>query len=229
MKVVAIVLVGGVGKRMGTPTSKQLLKIEGKYIIETTLEKFQNNDKINEIIVVSNKEDLKFLEDNICVKFSKVKNTVLGGCERQDSVYNGLLLVDESIDYVLVHDGVRPFITNLDIDNIINETIIHKATTLGVPCKSTIKVIDKNKVVKKTLNRNELYEIQTPQCFDRNILISAYNKLKESNLLVTDDASVIEKFIDNINVKIVIGSYNNIKITTKEDLIFSELISRGGI
>ncbi len=229
MKVVAIVLVGGIGNRMGLSTSKQLLKINEKYIIEITLEKFQQNDYIDEIIVVSNKKDLKFIEESICVKFSKVKDVILGGKERQDSVYNALKILDNNTDYVLIHDGVRPFVTDNNINDIIRETIKYKATTLGVPCKSTIKSVQENNIVKETLKREELYEIQTPQCFQKNIILKGYEKLKDSNIAVTDDATIVEYFINDIDVKIVLGSYNNIKITTKEDLVFSEVINKGGM
>ncbi len=224
----AIILAGGTGKRMNSNISKQLLKIRDEHIIEITLQKFQNNDNINEIIVVSNERDLQFLKLNICSNYSKIKKVVLGGNERQHSVYNALKCLDDNTDYVLIHDGVRPFIYTYNINNIIDETVIHKATVLGVPTKNTIKIIDENGYIKETLNRNTLYEIHTPQCFEKKLIVEAYEKLLNSNIQVTDDASVIEKF-SNIKVKLVIDSYDNIKITTKEDLDFANIILNKGV
>ncbi len=216
MKTVAIILAGGIGKRMNVNTSKQLLKINNKHIIDITLEKFQNNDSVDEIIVVSNIDDLEYLKKDVCIKYNKVKKVICGGKERQDSVYNALCELESDAKYVLIHDGVRPFVDDLIITNIINETALYKATALGVPCKNTVKKIDKDGFVKETLKRDELFEIQTPQGFYVDLLKDAYKHLKENNLIVTDDASVVECF--GHKVKIVEGSYNNIKITTKEDL-----------
>lgn len=220
----AVILAGGTGKRMGGTVSKQLLKIEDRHIIDITLKKFQNNNSITEIIVVSNQKDMLFLKENICNKYSKIKSVVLGGTERQYSVYNALKVLSENTEYVLIHDGVRPFISMSNINNIIKETVKYKATALGVPSKNTIKRVDEDGFIKETLNRNELFEIHTPQCFEKELIVKAYKKLLNSDIQVTDDASVIEKFGYTKKVKLIVDSYDNIKITTKEDLKLGSII-----
>ncbi len=221
----AIILAGGTGKRMNSNVSKQLLKINDKHILEITIEKFQSNNNISEIIIVSNEKDLKFLQDNICNKFSKIKKVVLGGEERQYSVYNALKHVSNNVQYILIHDGVRPFVSHSNINKIIFETIEYEAVVLGVPSKNTIKSVDEKGFIKTTLNRSELFEIHTPQCFEKNIIKEAYEKLIKEPVQVTDDASVVEKFTEK-KVKLVIDSYNNIKITTKEDLNLAYILAK---
>ena len=148
----------------------------------------------------------------------------IDGKERQDSVYNGLKLLDKKCHVVLIHDGARPFVSDKIIDNCIEEAKNHKAVVVGVPVKDTIKVIDKDKYIVDTPNRSVLWAVQTPQTFDYNILIDSYKDAFKNGFYGTDDAMLVERI--GYKVKMVEGSYNNIKITTQEDLnIGSQILS----
>ena len=155
--------------------------------------------------------------------FKNVK-IAYGGKERQDSVYNGLKLLDEKCDVVLIHDGARPFVSDKIIDKSIEEAKEHKAIVVGVPVKDTIKVIDNDKNIVDTPNRSVLWAVQTPQTFDYNILIDAYKDAFKNKFYGTDDAMLVERI--GYKVKMLEGSYNNIKITTQEDLNIGSQILR---
>ena len=157
------------------------------------------------------------------LNFKNVK-IAYGGKERQDSVYNGLKLLDEKCDVVLIHDGARPFVSDKIIDKSIEEAKEHKAIVVGVPVKDTIKVIDNDKNIVDTPNRSVLWAVQTPQTFDYNILIDAYKDAFKNKFYGTDDAMLVERI--GYKVKMLEGSYNNIKITTQEDLNIGSQILR---
>ncbi len=221
VRTAVIIPAAGHGKRMNMDISKQYIEINDKPILAYTIEVFQNCPVIDDIIVVVGEEELGYVEKYIKdqYRYDKIKSIVIGGAQRQDSVYKGLQVLNRSIDYVMVHDGARPFITNQEIINIYEETKKYKACVLGVKVKDTIKQVDENKNVIDTPDRNLLYHIQTPQCFRKNLLLEAYRKGLAAACKVTDDATLIEMFTDT-QVKIVEGSYDNIKITTLEDLEF---------
>lgn len=219
-----IIPAAGQGKRMQSSVSKQYIEIEGKPIVAFTVEKFQELDCIDEIILVVGEKEIEHVEEHIKNKYdlSKVSRIVAGGNDRQDSVFEGLKSLDEKVDVVLIHDGVRPMIDEDSIKKIIEETIKYKACILGVNVKDTIKVIDENGYVQDTPNRSQLYAVQTPQAFDRVLIMEAYKKAYSEHYKATDDAMMVEKFTQT-KVKIVEGSYSNIKITTPEDIkIFKE-------
>lgn len=216
----AIILAGGRGKRMGSDISKQFIEIDGKPILYYTLKRFIDSKSINEIILVLPKDEIEYCINNVLNKYNlKVSKIVEGGKERQDSVYNGLKEVANS-DIVLIHDGARPFVKERIIEEGIAFAKKYGAAAPGVMPKDTIKVIDKAGFSKETPDRNTLVAIQTPQVFKSNIIIDAHKKVRESRLIVTDDTMVVE--MNNNRVFIYEGDYENIKITTKEDLILAQ-------
>jgi len=226
-KLVSVVIVAaGMGKRMNAPVNKQFIFIKDKPVLAHTINKFNSSEFIDEIIVVVRDEDMDYCQSEIIDKFSfhKVISIVNGGEERQDSVYNGLLQVNKECDVVLIHDGARPFINLEEIELGIRETINHGACVFGVPVKDTIKVINSSNEIVDTPDRASLWAIQTPQCFLYDLIIKAYNKARKEKILATDDSLLVEKL--GYKVKVIRGSYNNIKLTTPEDLRFAESILR---
>lgn len=218
----AIILAGGKGKRMGAPVSKQFIEIKGKPIIYYTIKKFSENKKINNIVVVLPKDEVDYFRENILEKYNlNVDNIVIGGRERQDSVYNGLKsLEDTNTDIVLIHDGARPFISTRIIDEGIKFAKVYGACAPGVMPKDTIKVKNEKNFSVSTPDRGTLVAIQTPQVFKFNEILECHEKIKNNNILVTDDTMVVEKC--GYSVYLYDGEYTNIKITTLEDLILGE-------
>ena len=220
-----VIVAAGTGSRMNMGINKQFIKLEGKEIIAYTIEKFYNNSNIEDIVVVVKEDESEFLKKEILDKYNfKNIKIAYGGKERQDSVYNGLKLLDEKCDVVLIHDGARPFVSDKIIDKSIEEAKEHKAIVVGVPVKDTIKVIDNDKNIVDTPNRSVLWAVQTPQTFDYNILIHAYKDAFKNKFYGTDDAMLVERI--GYKVKMLEGSYNNIKITTQEDLNVGSQILR---
>lgn len=222
MRTVVIITAAGYGKRMGQP--KQFLEIGGKPILEWTLSVFERASVIDEIILVVNPEDLSRAKE---FKFSKLKRVVGGGKERQDSVYNGLKALPDDAEIVAIHDGARPFVTSEIIEQAVSEAKRCGAVVVGVPIKDTVKKCPVSNVqcpiIEETINRSELWAAQTPQVFQKEIILKAfkegYNKRE-----VTDDAMLVEKM--GVPVKMVVGSYQNVKITTPEDLGIAKGIIR---
>lgn len=220
-----VIVAAGTGSRMNMGINKQFIKLEGKEIIAYTIEKFHNNSNIEDIVVVVKEDESEFFKKEILDKYNfKNVKIAYGGKERQDSVYNGLKLLDEKCDVVLIHDGARPFVSDKIIDKSIEEAKEHKAIVVGVPVKDTIKVIDNDKNIVDTPNRSVLWAVQTPQTFDYNILIDAYKDAFKNKFYGTDDAMLVERI--GYKVKMLEGSYNNIKITTQEDLNIGSQILR---
>ena len=220
-----VIVAAGTGSRMNMGINKQFIKLEGKEIIAYTIEKFYNNSNIEDIVVVVKEDESEFFKKEILDKYNfKNVKIAYGGKERQDSVYNGLKLLDEKCDVVLIHDGARPFVSDKIIDKSIEEAKEHKAIVVGVPVKDTIKVTDNDKNIVDTPNRSVLWAVQTPQTFDYNILIDAYKDAFKNKFYGTDDAMLVERI--GYKVKMLEGSYNNIKITTQEDLNVGSQILR---
>ncbi len=223
----AVIVVAGRGKRMGTDMPKQFLKLKGKTIIERTAAVFGGCVSVNEMVIVSSEHGLeeckKIFES---YSWGKPVKYVLGGAERYESVYNGLKAVDEKCGIVIIHDGVRPFVTENIIEDSISAAVEYGACAAGVKSKDTVKICDENGFVVSTPSREMVYNIQTPQTFRRDIITEAYRKAKESGIYGTDDASLAENA--GYPVKIIEGSYDNIKITTPDDLIVGEKILSGG-
>lgn len=209
-----IIVAGGSGSRMNMNINKQFIKINEKEVIAHTIDKFYKNEYIDEIILVVKEDEIDYFNKNIINKYGyKNIKIALGGKERQDSVYNGLKIVDKNCDMVLVHDGARPFVSKEIIKKAVTET--KKASVIGVRVKDTIKVVNNNEII-STPNRNTLWAIQTPQTFKYDLLKIAYEKAYEENFYGTDDSSLVENLGEKVNI--IDGSYENIKITTKEDL-----------
>lgn len=220
-----VIVSAGRGSRMKADINKQFLKLQNKEVIAHTIDKFYNNENIGEIIVVVREDEAEFFKINIIEKYGyKNIKIAFGGSERQDSVYNGLKMVDENCKIVLIHDGARPFVNNETIDSAIESAKENKCVIVGVPVKDTIKVIDENNNVCDTPDRSTLWSIQTPQVFDFSLIMKAHEKAREDNYYGTDDSMLVEYF--GQKVKVVEGSYNNIKITTPEDLKIGEEILR---
>ena len=220
-----VIVSAGRGSRMKADINKQFLKLNQKEVIAHTIDKFYNNENIDEIVVVVREDEAEFFKINIIEKYGyKNIKIAFGGSERQDSVYNGLKMVDENCKIVLIHDGARPFVNNETIDSAIESAKENKCVIVGVPVKDTIKVIDENNNVCDTPDRSTLWSIQTPQVFDYSLIMKAHEKAREDNYYGTDDSMLMEYF--GQKVKVVEGSYNNIKITTPEDLKIGEEILR---
>ena len=207
-----IILCAGQGKRTGLSYNKLFYTFQGQTVYEMTLEVFMQDARCQQIIVVTRPEER---EDFIKLSHDSRIEFVDGGKERQDSVYAGLQRVQSK--YVFIHDGARPYIKKQQIDDLLECLKTHKACLVMVPCKDTIKrVVDD--VVIETLNRKELMQAQTPQAFDTKLILDAYTKAIQQNFQATDDAQMVENFTDE-KVYMVLGDYENKKITTKEDLI----------
>ena len=218
-----VIVSAGRGSRMKADINKQFLKLKGKEVIAHTIDKFYNNKNIDEIVVVVKEDEADFFRRNIIDKYGyKNIKIAFGGKERQDSVFNGLKAVNERCDIVLIHDGARPFVTDEIIKNSIECSKKNKCVIVGVPVKDTIKIINKDNEVCDTPNRSTLWSIQTPQVFEYLSIIKAHKIAKEKSYYGTDDSMLMEYL--GYNVKVIEGSYNNIKITTPEDLKIGEEI-----
>lgn len=220
----AIIVAGGSGKRMNSATKKQYIYLNEKPILSYTIAKFENCDEIDEIILVVPKEDIEFVKENIVEKegFKKLSAVVEGGKERQNSVYNGLKRVSEDCDLVLIHDGVRPFVKDEEIKRVIESAKKFDACVLGVKVKDTIKICDEIDCISHSPDRKTLWAAHTPQAFSYELILTAYNKAFEDGFYGTDDAMLAERL--GFRVKMVEGSYDNIKITTPEDLEVAKLM-----
>lgn len=217
-----IIVAAGSGKRMKSDINKQFLEVSGKPVIAWTIDKFYNNKNIDNIILAIRKEDESSMRELLRkYGFDNIK-LVYGGRERQDSIYNCLKEIVHT-DYVLIHDGARPFIDDDIIDRCIENTKKYNCCCVGVPSKDTIKIVDNNGNIASTPDRNTLWCAQTPQAFHIDIIKKAYDYAYETDFWGTDDASLVENL--GCSVKMVMGSYNNIKITTPEDLIPAETIA----
>lgn len=221
----AIVLAAGQGKRMGTKVHKQYLELDGKPILYYSLKAFEDSPVIDEILLVTGAGEEEYCRREIVEKYqiTKVSKILAGGAERYHSVWNGLQEMEEE-GYVFIHDGARPFVDEEIISRVFKEVQKHKACVVGMPVKDTIKVVDENEFVKKTPDRSSLWLVQTPQVFENHIVKGAYSMLmRESYINVTDDAMVVEQML-KYPIRLVYGAYENIKITTREDLEVAEVL-----
>lgn len=219
-----IIVAAGKGKRMSTDISKQFIKLNDKPILVYTIECFDKCEVIDDIVVVTSRDYMDYCKDEIIDKY-EFKNDIkiiVGGKERQDSVYNGLKTIASNTDIVLIHDGVRPFIEQRHINNVIKSAYESDACVLGVKVKDTIKLSDNSGFVVSTPKRDNMWAIQTPQAFKYGLILEAYEHAIKDNFLGTDDSMLVERL--GYKVKIEEGSYNNIKITTKDDLITAKII-----
>ena len=215
---IAVILGAGNGTRMGIDKSKLLLDLCGKTVIERSVEAFLNLAVIDEIIVVCRECDVE--------EFSRLLpdeevSFVIGGATRQESVRNAVETIDEC-DYIIIHDGARPLVSQNTILKTLDEAQISQAAATGVYVKDTIKVIDKDLNIVDTPERSSLISIQTPQIFDFSVYKKALEKATEQKKDFTDDCRLVENL--GLQVKTVIGEYENLKITTKSDVILAEAL-----
>ncbi|KAB3533599.1 2-C-methyl-D-erythritol 4-phosphate cytidylyltransferase [Alkaliphilus pronyensis] len=222
----AIVVAAGKGRRLGGKINKQYIEIYNKPIVAYTLEVFQRCEMIEGIVLVVGEKEIDFCKKEIVEKygFTKIISVLAGGKERINSVHNGLKELPDQCEIVSIHDGARPFVTN----EMINKSIIAAQEVGGaivaVPVKDTIKAINSNMEVEKTIDRGKLWSVQTPQSFRFNQLKELYSKYLENGKDITDDAMLFER--EGYPIKVIKGSYENIKITTPEDLFMAEEILR---
>lgn len=223
----AIVLAAGQGKRMNSKIQKQFLEIGGKPVLYYSLHCFQESPLIRDIILVTGEEMISYCEQEIIKKygFSKVRKVTAGGKERYDSVYAGLLCCQDT-DYVYIHDGARPFITEEMVQRGYEAVKRTNACVMGMPSKDTVKLADSSGYVKETPDRKIVWNIQTPQIFSYDLIRGAYESIRKKDTTgVTDDAMVVEQETGT-KILLVEGSYQNIKITTPEDLAIAEAFLR---
>jgi 2-C-methyl-D-erythritol 4-phosphate cytidylyltransferase/2-C-methyl-D-erythritol 2,4-cyclodiphosphate synthase len=221
MKTVAIIPAGGAGRRLKSHVAKQYLLLDSLPVLVHTLKAFQASELIDEIILALPTEDIIHVRQDLIEKcgLTKVKNIVAGGNERQDSVNNCLLSIKEKCDIVVVHDAVRPLVTAELIRKVIETSIIAGSAVAGVKVKDTIKEIQNENIIWSTLPRENIWLAQTPQAFQFNILKEAYRMAYEEKFYGTDDASLVERM--GKEVIMVESSYDNIKITTHDDMLMA--------
>lgn len=218
-----VVVAAGRGTRMGTKESKQYLLLQDKPIIVHTLERFEMLDEVSEVVLVVGPDDTARVEsivrDNLLVK---VKAVLAGGSERQHSVRTGLQSLSKEMEWVMVHDGVRPLVTAEAVRSCMAQAVKTGAAVLAVPVKDTIKQVGEAGVIVATPDRRSLWAIQTPQAFRRSLLLEAHERAAADGFVGTDDAMVVERL--GVPVTVAEGDYTNIKITTPDDLPWAEFL-----
>lgn len=222
-KYAAIVLAAGSGKRMNSKVHKQYLIIQDRPVLYYSLKAFEDS-AVDEIVLVVGKGEEEFCRKEIVDKYgiSKVKAIVEGGKERYHSVFEGLKQTSDA-DYVLIHDGARPFVNQDIIRHCMQEVQKYQACVVGMPVKDTIKIADEEGYAKQTPDRKNVWMIQTPQTFSYALIYEAYEEmLKTEDTAITDDAMVLER-TKGKKSKLIEGSYRNIKITTPEDLLIANV------
>ncbi len=221
----AIVLAAGSGKRMGTAVKKQYLEIKGMPVLAYSLRRFDRQPFIREIILVTSPEEIGYCRTEIVKKYGiqKVKAIVAGGKERCNSVYEGLKACSET-EYVFIHDGARPFLADAVLERLYKDVQQFQACIAAVPAKDTIKVADESRNIIDTPDRSHLWQAQTPQAFSLPLIRECYRcALEEEAAGLTDDASCVE-YCSKGPVHLTEGSYDNLKITTPEDLPLAEIL-----
>jgi len=242
-KMIAIILAAGAGKRMNSKVAKQYIELNEKPILWYALHTFSESDLVSDIVLVVGAGEEEFVQKEIVEKYGFDKVTLIcqGGAERYLSVWNGLkaiqkagLLPTGTADgengkvYVAIHDGARPFVTEQILKDTLAAAKEHKACVAGMPVKDTIKIADEDGFANQTPKRDLVWAVQTPQVFESLLIYNAYSKLIEEleqltqqGIVITDDAMVVEHMTGE-RVKLVKASYENIKITTPEDLILAQ-------
>lgn len=224
MKTAAIITAGGSGTRVGSAIPKQFLLLGGIPILVRTLQVFQSVSAVDDIFLVLPSEDVDNAAVSIVNEYAltKVAGILAGGKRRQDSVKNAIEALGNKYDIAVIHDGVRPFVTCELVDMVIREAARKAAVIVGVPVRDTVKKVSAGNLVEGTIERDKLWLVQTPQAFAVPLIEEAYRRAYADNFYGTDDAVLVERM--GINVNMLIGSYENIKITTKSDLVWGELL-----
>jgi 2-C-methyl-D-erythritol 4-phosphate cytidylyltransferase len=226
MKTIAIIPAGGAGKRMGGDVPKQYLSLAGIPVLVRTLRVFQSSPLIDEILLVVPEGDISDVRRDLVRRYriAKVSLVLHGGRERQDSVRNALAHLRNEDERIIIHDGVRPFVTAELIERAIAGAKEFGAVTVGVPIRDTVKAVDAEGRVVKTVSREGLWLTQTPQAFRREVILAAYTRAEADRFYGTDDASLVER--TGIPVRMISGDRDNIKVTMPEDLVRGEMILR---
>lgn len=223
MFVSVIIPAAGFGERMGATISKQFLLLKGKPVFVHTLERFEQCREVNEIVVATQKKSFPFVQEmKERYALSKMAPPVEGGDRRQDSIFNAMNVVDARAEIICVHDAVRPFIHLKEIVQSIETAKYYGASIVAVRAKDTMKRASTDGRIAETLNRSSLWSVQTPQTFQKKILFDAYEHAMNKHITATDDSFLVEQI--GISPIIVEGSYENIKITTPDDLLMAELL-----
>lgn len=231
MKTVAIILAAGSGSRMKSDVKKQYIDIGGKPLIYYSLRAFEES-VIDDIVLVVSRGDVDYVKKEIIQKyhFDKITAVVEGGLARYHSVRLGLQAADPACEYAFIHDGARPFVTKEIIMDALQAVRQYKACVVGVPAKDTVKIADDKGFAASTPNRDLVWTVQTPQVFSYKMILDLYQRLDrdEGDMMakginITDDAMVVEYYTDT-KVRLVMGAYDNIKITTPEDIAAAEAI-----
>ncbi len=220
----AIILAAGKGSRMKAGINKQFITLKGKPLLAHTMEAFQNCKAIDSIILVAGRDELQLCRETIInhYGFDKVDRLVEGGSERQQSVYNGLAQLKADCNVVVIHDGARPIITGDIIGRCIDAAKIYGAVSAGMPAKETVKILDADGFVEYTPSRDKVWVTKTPQAFQADIIRKAHDNAIEKGILGTDDAFLVESI--GIKVRMIESDYENIKVTTPEDIKLAEII-----
>ncbi|MBN1828275.1 MAG: 2-C-methyl-D-erythritol 4-phosphate cytidylyltransferase [Deltaproteobacteria bacterium] len=216
----AIIVAAGHGLRMGAASPKQFLAISGVPILARAILPFEKAPSLQSIVIVTLENYIEYVKRDIVDAFSltKVKAVVAGGMERQDSVLRGISAVDPLASLIIIHDGVRPFVTVELIEDIISAAMMYGAAVPGIPMKETVKKINASHLVEATIDRKDLWLVQTPQGFQREVIENAYHNAYAEGFVGTDDAMLVERL--GFKVRLVPGFQGNIKVTTPEDLRF---------
>ncbi len=224
----AVILAAGKGTRMNMSINKLYLNIKGRPLLARTLDVFFACSSIHEIVLVIGEDEEELCREKIIcnMEHNKPLKLVIGGKERQDSVYNGIKSADKGSELILIHDGARPFVTQAMIEESIKEAKLHKAVAVGMPVKDTIKQVDGNGFILNTPDRSGLWIAQTPQTFTLDTIVQAYELSYREKAAATDDAMLVERM--GLRVRMIKGSYDNIKITTPEDMALAEEILESG-
>lgn len=242
----AVVLAAGRGSRMESGVAKQYMLLQGRPLIWYALHAVEESSVIDDCILVTGAEDISYVKEEIVAEygFSKVTDVVAGGKERYDSVYNGLAAAVENgtarhgdkrcapghDGYIFIQDGARPFLTEEILKRCYDAVRQDHACVAGMPVKDTVKIVDESRFASRTPDRNFLWQVQTPQVFDAPLILSAYERLMREKerliregISITDDAMAVETFTD-CKVRLVEGSYSNMKVTTPEDMAVAEAL-----
>lgn len=220
----AVVVSAGRGLRFGGGQKKQFLSLAGRPVLAYSLDPLEASPLIRSIVLVVPLEDIDYCVTQIVRKdgYKKVSQVVPGGATRQQSVRIGIEAAPQDGDVLLIHDGVRPFLSEEMVEASVLGALQYEAVIFGVPLKDTVKVVDEDDMVVQTLDRASLYQIQTPQSFRSGLIREAHRRAASEGFLGTDDAVLVERM--GVRVRVLLGSYENIKLTTPEDLEFARLI-----
>ncbi len=220
----ALIVAAGEGRRLGTPRTKAFMPLNDIPILAYAIQPFEVCNRIQQLYLVLRNQDLDSWHREILERFSfkKTRPPVTGGLRRQDSVRLGLESIGEDVDIVLIHDGARPFVDTSMVERLLDTLAEDQAAVVAVPAKETVKVVSPQGRILETPARDTLWHIQTPQGFDYRIILEAHRKAVADGVVATDDSTLVERL--GVPVTVVQGSYENIKITTPEDLVIARAL-----